>query len=37
MSTYTAIADGSCERVTDDVARLTGHGARTLEEALAAG
>ena len=37
VSTYTAIADGSCEPVTDDVARLTGHRARTLEEALAPG
>ncbi|MAS56325.1 NAD(P)H-binding protein [Nocardioides sp.] len=35
VSTYTAIADGSCERVSEDVARLTGHRARTLEEALA--
>ena len=34
VSTYTAIADGSCATVTDDVRRLTGHPARTLEEAL---
>lgn len=35
VSTYTAIADGSCAEVTDDVARLTGHPARTLEQVLA--
>ncbi|MEQ4547314.1 NAD(P)H-binding protein [Nocardioides kribbensis] len=35
VSTYTAIADGSCARVTDDVRRVTGHDARTLEQALA--
>jgi uncharacterized protein YbjT (DUF2867 family) len=34
VSTYTAIADGSCATVTDDVARVTGHPARTLEQAL---
>ena len=34
VSTYTAIADGSCADVTDDVARVTGHPARTLEQAL---
>lgn len=34
VSTYTAIADGSCARVTDDVERLTGHPARTLEQTL---
>ena len=34
VSTYTAIADGSCAAVTDDVLRLTGHPARTLEQAL---
>lgn len=34
VSTYTAIADGSCARVTHDVERLTGHPARTLEQAL---
>ena len=36
VSTYTAIGDGALDRVTDDVERLTGHPARTLEEALAA-
>lgn len=35
VSTYTAIADGSCARVTDDVRRLTGHPLRRLEDALA--
>lgn len=35
VSTYTAIADGSCAEVIDDVRRLTGHPARTIEEALA--
>ncbi|QCW49730.1 SDR family NAD(P)-dependent oxidoreductase [Nocardioides dongxiaopingii] len=35
VSTYVAIADGSCAAVTDDVRRLTGHPARTLEQALA--
>ena len=34
VSTYTAIADGSLSEVTDDVPRLTGHPARTLEETL---
>jgi uncharacterized protein YbjT (DUF2867 family) len=34
VSTYTAIADGSLAEVTDDVPRLTGHPARTLEDAL---
>jgi uncharacterized protein YbjT (DUF2867 family) len=34
VSTYTAIADGSCAMVTDDVVRVTGHPARTLEQAL---
>ena len=34
VSTYTAIADGSCSTVTDDVARVTGHPARTIEQAL---
>ncbi len=34
VSTYSAIADGSCAAVTDDVRRLTGHPARTLEQAL---
>lgn len=35
VSTYVAIADGSCAVVTDDVRRLAGHPARTLEQALA--
>ncbi|MDZ5622726.1 NAD(P)H-binding protein [Nocardioides sp. HM23] len=35
VSTYTAIADGSVSHVSGDVERLTGHPARTLEEALA--
>lgn len=34
VSTYTAIADGSCAEVTDHVARVTGHPAHTLEQAL---
>ena len=34
VSTYTAIADGTLDRVTDDVERLTGHPARTIEQAL---
>ena len=34
VSTYTAIADGSLATVTDHVERLTGHPARTLEQAL---
>lgn len=34
VSTYTAIADGSCAPVSDDVARLTGHAPRSLEETL---
>ena len=34
VSTYTAIADGSVGRVTEDVARVAGHPARTLEQAL---
>lgn len=34
VSTYTAIADGSCARVTDDVERVTGRPPRTLEETL---
>ncbi len=37
VSTYTAIADGSVARVTDDVRRVTGRPARTLEQALTAG
>ena len=35
VSTYTAIADGSCAALSDDVQRVTGHPARTLEQALA--
>lgn len=34
VSTYTAIADGSCARLTSDVERLTGHPPRSLEQAL---
>jgi NAD(P)H dehydrogenase (quinone) len=34
VSTYTAIANGDLERVTDDVPRLTGHPATTLEALL---
>ena len=34
VSTYTAIRDGSCAEVTGEVERLSGHPARTLEEAL---
>ncbi|MHC5796336.1 NAD(P)H-binding protein [Lacisediminihabitans sp. FW035] len=34
VSTYTAIADGETERVTDHVERVSGHPARTIEEAL---
>lgn len=34
VSTYTAIADGSCDLVTDHVERITGRPPRTLEEAL---
>jgi uncharacterized protein YbjT (DUF2867 family) len=34
VSTYTAIRDGSCAEVTGDVERVSGHPARTLEEAL---
>lgn len=34
VSTYTAIADGEVARLTDDVQRVAGHPARTLEEAL---
>jgi uncharacterized protein YbjT (DUF2867 family) len=37
VSTYTAIADGEVARVTDDVQRVTGHPARSIEEALRAG
>ena len=35
VSTYTAFANGTVAEVTDDVRRLTGHPARTLEETLA--
>jgi len=34
VSTYTAIEDGSCAEVTGDVERVSGHPARTLEQAL---
>ena len=34
VSTYTAIADGSCATVTDAVEQVTGRPARTLEETL---
>jgi len=34
VSTYTAIKDGSCAEVSGDVERVSGHPARTLEEAL---
>jgi uncharacterized protein YbjT (DUF2867 family) len=34
VSTYTAIRDGAVAEVTDDVERVSGHPARTLEEAL---
>jgi len=34
VSPYTAIRDGSVSEVTDDVRRLTGHAARSLEDAL---
>jgi NAD(P)H dehydrogenase (quinone) len=34
VSTYTAIKDGSCAAVSNDVERVTGHPARTLEQAL---
>lgn len=34
VSTYTAIRDGAVERVADDVPRLLGRPARTLEQAL---
>jgi NAD(P)H dehydrogenase (quinone) len=36
VSTYTAIGSGELAGTTDDVARLTGHAPRTLEDALAA-
>lgn len=35
VSTYTAIADGSVGEVTDHVEQVTGHPARTIEQALA--
>jgi uncharacterized protein YbjT (DUF2867 family) len=35
VSTYTAIGSDALAGVSDDVARLTGHAARTLEQALA--
>lgn len=34
VSTYTAIADGSCAEVTDDVRRVTRRAPRTLEDTL---
>lgn len=34
VSTYTAIRDGALAEVTDHVERVTGHAARTLEQAL---
>ena len=34
VSTYVAIADGSCEVVTDDVVRVSGHPPRSLEDVL---
>ena len=34
VTTYTAIADGSLDGVTDDVPRLTGHPARALADLL---
>ncbi|MEP6797470.1 MAG: SDR family oxidoreductase [Lapillicoccus sp.] len=34
VSTYTSIRDGEVEAVSPDVERLTGHAARTLEDAL---
>ena len=35
VSTYTAIRNGEVARVTDDVERVSGHPARTIEQALA--
>ena len=35
VSTYTAIADGEVARVTGDVERITGHPARSIEQAVA--
>ena len=37
VSTYTSIASGELAAVSDDVARLTGHGPMSLRELLAAG
>jgi NAD(P)H dehydrogenase (quinone) len=37
VSTYTAVAAGDLEHVSDDVRRLTGHRPLTLEEVLARG
>ncbi len=37
VSTYTAILDGSVAEVSGDVERVSGHPARTLEEALTSG
>lgn len=34
VSTYTAIADGSCAELSDDVRRVAGHEPRSLEQAL---
>lgn len=36
VSTYTAIRDGECERLSDDVRKVTGRRPRTLERALTA-
>lgn len=36
VSTYTAIAEGTLDAVSDHVERLTGHPARTIEQALTA-
>jgi NAD(P)H dehydrogenase (quinone) len=36
VSTYTAIAEGETERVTDHVERVAGHPARTIDQALTA-
>jgi NAD(P)H dehydrogenase (quinone) len=35
VSTYTAVRDGEVEGVTSDVERVTGHPARTIEQAIA--
>lgn len=37
VSTYTAIAAGELEEVTDDIPRLTGHPAMSLEQLLGSG